>query len=117
MFKKILIANRGEIACRVIKTARRMGITSDLEATPSIALGTSEVTLLELTSAYAVFANRGSGVWPYAIEEIREASGRVLYRRSGDGPGLDVERGQRAYDGFCTGQGHRRLLRIWTAAP
>jgi penicillin-binding protein 1A len=75
---------------KVAATARRLGITSDLEATPSIALGTSEVTLLELTAAYAVFANRGRGVWPYAIQEIREASGRVLYRRSGDGPGQIV---------------------------
>jgi penicillin-binding protein 1A len=74
----------------VAATARRLGITSKLKATPSIALGTSEVTLLELTGAYAVFANRGSGVWPHAISEIREASGRVLYRRSGDGPGLVV---------------------------
>jgi penicillin-binding protein 1A len=74
----------------VAATARRLGITSDLEATPSISLGTSEVTLLELTGAYAVFANRGSGVWPYAIEEIREASGRILYRRAGDGPGRVV---------------------------
>jgi penicillin-binding protein 1A len=74
----------------VAATARRLGITSKLKATPSIALGTSEVTLLELTGAYAVFANRGSGVWPHAISEIREASGRVLYRRSGDGPGQVV---------------------------
>jgi penicillin-binding protein 1A len=77
----------------VAATARRLGVTSELEATPSIALGTSEVTLLELTGAYAVFANRGAGVWPYAIEEIREASGRVLYRRSGDGPGRVVAPG------------------------
>jgi penicillin-binding protein 1A len=76
---------------QVAAIARRLGISSDLEATPSIALGTSEVTLLELTAAYAVFANRGSGVWPYAIAEIREASGRVLYRRSGGGPGQVVE--------------------------
>jgi penicillin-binding protein 1A len=77
----------------VAATARRLGVTSELDATPSIALGTSEVTLLELTGAYAVFANRGAGVWPYAIEEIREASGRVLYRRSGDGPGRVVAPG------------------------
>jgi penicillin-binding protein 1A len=74
-------------SAQVAATARRLGVTSKLEATPSIALGTSEVTLLELTGAYAVFANRGSGVWPYAIAEVREASGRILYRRSGDGPG------------------------------
>ncbi len=71
----------------VVTVARRLGITSELTATPSIALGTSEVTLLELTGAYAVFANRGNGVWPYGIQEIREPSGRVLYRRDGGGPG------------------------------
>jgi len=72
-------------------TARRLGITSPLDLAPSIALGTSEVTLLELTGAYAVFANRGSGVWPHGIEQIREASGRVLYRRGGDGPAQVIE--------------------------
>ena len=72
---------------RVAQTARRLGITSALAAHPSIALGTSEVTLLELTSAYAAFANRGMGVWPYGIEEIRDSAGQILYRRAGDGPG------------------------------
>jgi penicillin-binding protein 1A len=76
---------------QVAATARRLGITSGLEVTPSLALGTSEVTLLELTSAYAVFANQGSGVWPHGIEQIREASGRVLYRRGGDGPAQVIE--------------------------
>ena len=76
---------------RVIGAARRLGITSDLDPTAGIALGASEVTLLELTGAYAVFANRGVGVWPYGIEEIRDTAGRVLYRRSGDGPGQVVD--------------------------
>ena len=43
----------------VVQTAKRMGINSPLAANPSIALGTSEVTLLELTGAYAPFANGG----------------------------------------------------------
>lgn len=76
---------------RVAATARRLGITSDLDANPSIALGASEVTLLELTGAYAVFANRGQGVWPFGIEEIRGAEGEILYRRAGGGPGRLVE--------------------------
>ncbi len=71
----------------VAAMARRLGITSPISATPSIALGTSEVSLLELTGAYATFANGGVGVWPYGIEEIRDSSGRTLYRRLGDGPG------------------------------
>lgn len=81
---------------RVAAAARRLGIASQLEVSPSIALGASEVTLLELTGAYAAFANRGRGVWPYGVVEIRDAAGRVLYRRRGSGPGEVV--GGRAVD-------------------
>jgi penicillin-binding protein 1A len=70
---------------RVAEVARRLGITSDLEVAPSLALGASEVTLLELTNAYATFANHGRGVWPYGILEIRDVTGRVIYRRRGEG--------------------------------
>src|SRR5262249_14936618 len=49
----------------VVKTAHRMGIASKLEANPSIALGTSEVSVLELVSAYAPFANGGSDEGPH----------------------------------------------------
>ena len=76
---------------RVAEAARRLGITSDLEVAPSLALGASEVTLLELTGAYATFANRGHGVWPYGILEIRDATGRIVYQRRGGGPGLLVD--------------------------
>ncbi len=72
---------------RVAEAARRLGITSDLEVAPSLALGASEVTLLELANAYATFANGGRGVWPFGILEIRDVTGRVLYRRRGEGPG------------------------------
>jgi penicillin-binding protein 1A len=72
---------------RVAEVARRLGITSDLEVAPSLALGASEVTLLELTNAYATFANSGRGVWPYGILEIRDVTGRVIYRRRGEGSG------------------------------
>ena len=75
---------------RVAEVARRLGITSDLEVAPSLALGASEVTLLELTNAYATFANRGRGVWPYGILEIRDVTGRVIYRRRGEGSGVLV---------------------------
>ena len=72
---------------RVIEVARRLGLAGDFPATPSLALGAGEVTLLELTSAYATFANAGGGVWAYGIEEIRDRAGAVLYRRRGSGPG------------------------------
>ncbi|MEQ8667146.1 MAG: PBP1A family penicillin-binding protein [Rhodospirillales bacterium] len=75
----------------VAKTARRLGITTDVPAHPSIALGSAEVSLIDMTSVYAVFANGGHGVWPYAIEEIAERGGRVLYKRQGGGPGKVVD--------------------------
>jgi penicillin-binding protein 1A len=74
----------------VAATARRLGIRSPLQATPSIALGTSEVTLLEMTGAFATFANGGEGVIPHVIRRIRTADGEVLYERSGSGPGQVV---------------------------
>ena len=71
----------------VIATAHRLGITSDLGRDLSLALGTSEVSLMELTAAYATFANGGTGAWPYGILEVRDNNGTVIYRRSGSGPG------------------------------
>ncbi len=59
--------------------------------TPSIALGTNEVNLLELTGAYAAFDNGGNAVWPRGIETISDREGTVLYRRAGDGPGRVVK--------------------------
>jgi penicillin-binding protein 1A len=75
---------------RVAKTARRLGISSPIAANPSLALGTSEVSLMELTSAYVPFANGGFGVIPHIITSIRTRDGRILYRRAGSGPGRIV---------------------------
>lgn len=71
----------------VAATARRLGIASPLVANASIALGTSEVSLLQLTSAYVPFANGGTGVLPHVITRITTRDGKVLYDRSGSGPG------------------------------
>jgi penicillin-binding protein 1A len=68
-------------APRVIATARRLGITSQLRRDASLALGTSEVSLLELTSAYAAFANGGYVQEPYVIRRVRTSTGRTLYTR------------------------------------
>ena len=65
----------------VVKVAHRLGILSDLTPNASIALGTSEVTPLEMASAYAAFANGGIGVRSYVIMSVRTANGRLLYRR------------------------------------
>ena len=75
----------------VAATARRLGIVSPLMETPSIALGTSEVTPLELTAAYVPFSNGGRGVIPYAIKRITTAKGKVLYERNGTGPGQVID--------------------------
>ncbi len=71
----------------VVDTATRMGISSPLTPVPSIALGTQEVNLLELTSAYAPFANGGIGVIPNVITSIKTVDGKVLYEASKAGPG------------------------------
>ena len=67
---------------RIIQTARRLGITSVLSSDLSIALGTSAVSLFEITAAYLPFANGGTGVYPFGIQRIRSKSGSILYERS-----------------------------------
>jgi penicillin-binding protein 1A len=64
----------------VADTARRLGISSPLDEVASLALGTSGVTPLELTGAYAAFASGGIKARPFAILSIRTRSGRLIYR-------------------------------------
>jgi penicillin-binding protein 1A len=64
--------------------ARRLGIRSALREDASLALGTSEVTLLELTAAYGVVARGGRTIEPYLIEHVHTPSGQVLYTRPED---------------------------------
>jgi penicillin-binding protein 1A len=63
----------------VIDMAHRMGIKSELQPTYSLALGASEVNLLELTSAYGTLANKGNHVEPHGIVRITNRFGEVLY--------------------------------------
>ncbi|MBN9305034.1 MAG: hypothetical protein BGO82_09990 [Devosia sp. 67-54] len=72
---------------KVVEVAQRLGISSPLQPVPSIALGTQEVSLLELTSAYVPFANGGNGVIANVVTRIETASGKVLYEASPAGPG------------------------------
>ncbi len=65
--------------------AHRLGITSPLGKDASIALGTSEVTLLELTSAFVPFSNGGYPVSPYVVTRVRTRDGTVVYERNGSG--------------------------------
>jgi penicillin-binding protein 1A len=65
-----------------IDISRRLGITSPLPVVPSLALGTGEVTLLELTAAYAAFANRGLVASPRFISRVEDRYGQVLWEES-----------------------------------
>ncbi len=76
----------------VVRTAHRLGISSKLDANPSIALGTSEVSLNELVGAYAAFANGGQGATPHVVMKIRTVEGnKVLYTRQPDQLGQAID--------------------------
>jgi penicillin-binding protein 1A len=64
----------------VAQTARRVGIVSTVNTDPAMALGTTLVSPLELTQAYAAFSNGGSRVQAYGIERIR-SGGQVIYQK------------------------------------
>ncbi len=64
----------------VIKFANKAGISSLLYPNLSLALGTSEVTLLELTAAYIPFANMGTRVETFAVDKIIDTDGRIIYK-------------------------------------
>jgi penicillin-binding protein 1A len=76
---------------RAHSVAQRLGISSKLGRDLSLALGTSEVTMLELATAFTTLGNGGSIVMAYGITEIRDRDGRVLYQRQGAGAGRAVE--------------------------
>jgi penicillin-binding protein 1A len=106
----------------VAATARRLGIASVLEPNASLALGTSEVTLLELTGAYVPFANGGIGVIPQVIERVRGPGGKILYARAAVGPGRVVAPAYVAMmnrmltETLATGTARRASLPGWPAA-
>jgi penicillin-binding protein 1A len=62
----------------VITLARRMGLTHQLNAVPSLAIGSCEVTPMEMVVAYSIFAHQGKLVRPYAIERVLDKNGRIL---------------------------------------
>jgi penicillin-binding protein 1A len=74
----------------VADMARRFGITTPISRLPAMALGASDVTLLEMTQAYATVAAGGVEARPYAITRIVTGSGKVLYEREADAPRVIV---------------------------
>lgn len=63
----------------LVNMAQRLGITSSMAEVPSLALGTSEMNIIELTSAYATFANEGYKITPHLIERVEDNNGNILY--------------------------------------
>ncbi|WP_425089113.1 transglycosylase domain-containing protein [Stappia sp.] len=75
----------------IIRSARKLGITSPMQSNLSIALGTSEVTPLEIAAAYVPFSNGGYAIVPHVIRSIRTSDGKLLYARQGDGAGRVID--------------------------
>ena len=106
----------------VIRTAYRLGIASKLEPNASIALGTSEVSPLELVSAYAPFANGGLAVVPHVIERVASAKGKLLYMRNDQPLGRIVDAryvammNEMMAQTLTIGTAHKAALPGWPAA-
>ncbi|MGI8526202.1 MAG: transglycosylase domain-containing protein [Pseudolabrys sp.] len=106
----------------VVRTAHRLGIASRLEPNASIALGTSEVSPLELVGAYAPFANGGFAVVPHVIERISTPDGGVLYARNPQPLGRIIDAGHvgmmnsMMQQTLTIGTAHKAALPGWRAA-
>ena len=74
----------------VADMARRFGITTRIDRRPAMALGASDVNLLEMTSAYASVARGGVEAQPYAITKVTTSRGRTLYTREAEEPRMLV---------------------------
>jgi penicillin-binding protein 1A len=105
----------------VASTARQLGITSPIRQDLSSALGSSEVTLLELAQAYAIIAQKGRNSPPYGIVRITGQGGRLLYQHSS--PSITVSLSPTALQGVDgmlvdavnRGTGRNAALRIRAA--
>jgi penicillin-binding protein 1A len=101
---------------KIIAVAQRLGISSPLEPNRSLPLGTSEVTLFEMTRAFAAFANNGNRVEPFVIVEVKTSDGTVLYQHRQRPPILVMNRStleemnQMMYEVVQTGTGQRADL-------
>jgi penicillin-binding protein 1A len=70
----------------IIDLAQKMGLTHPLVDSSSLPIGAAEATVLDMTAAYAVFANGGKKSTPYAAYEVRNSQGEVIYRHDRDAP-------------------------------
>ena len=63
----------------LVKFANRLGVSSNLDAIPSLALGTNEINIMNMMNGYAVFANEGNSVKPHYITKVEDINGNILY--------------------------------------
>jgi penicillin-binding protein 1A len=63
----------------VADTAKRLGVTAPLEPYPALALGSEEVSPLDMATSYMTFANRGERVTPFTVEKVTDVDGHVIY--------------------------------------
>jgi penicillin-binding protein 1A len=70
----------------IIDLAQKMGLTHPLTDSSSLPIGAAEVTVLDMTASYAVFANGGKKSTPYATWEVRNSQGDIIYRHDRDAP-------------------------------
>ena len=63
----------------LVDMAKKVGITSELEPIPSLALGSEEISMIDMVTGYSAFANLGSRVTPHFIEKVLDSKGNVLY--------------------------------------
>lgn len=64
----------------LVNMGKRLGINSNLNAIPSLALGTSEISMIEMVEAYSTFANMGYKVESHFIDKVEDSEGNVLYQ-------------------------------------
>ena len=109
-------------AVAVARTAYRLGIASKLEANPSLALGTSEVSLMELVSAYSPFANGGDAVAIHVVQRVRTRDGKVLFAHMPANLGRIIDPRYVAMmntmmrETLVSGTGRNAQLPLWPAA-
>src|SRR5882757_6309535 len=107
----------------VVRTAHRLGIASKLEPNASIALGTSEVSVMELVSAYVPFANGGIAVAPHVIDKVRVANGgKLIYKAFNPGLGRVIDErhvammNQMMQETLTSGTARKAALAGWPSA-
>jgi penicillin-binding protein 1A len=71
---------------KIVEVARRFGLKAPLPDTPSMPIGSDEVTVIEHAVAYVTFPNRGKSVTPHSVLEVRTGAGDLVWRWDRDGP-------------------------------